>query len=92
MEDINIRQKRGARVEEKTKTSTRTCQTLPERKILLEEDPWTVTETLDLKRVECVVCSHSIRGLDKRRLYYPGCTAIDRDLVRAGIMVSYLYC
>ncbi len=96
--DINIKQKRRARAEEKAKTSTKACRTLPERKVLLEEDPWTVTETLDPKHVECVGCGHRI-GLDKRRLYYPGlwfkhkerCTGIDQRFVRGDIMVSSLF-
>ena len=92
-EDISIKLKRRAIAE--TQASRKVCRSLPERRVLLEEDPWTVTDTLDPKHVQCAACGHTIT-LDRRRQYYPGlwlkhkarCGGIHQRFVRANVMVS----
>ena len=91
-EDISIKLKRRAIAE--TRASRKVCRNLPERKVLLETDPWTITETLDPKHVQCAACGHKI-SLDRRRQYYPGlwlkhkarCGGIHQRFVRANVMV-----
>src|SRR6266550_351744 len=96
---IGIKQKRRARADENlaktSKTSAKNCRTLPERKVQLEEDPWTVTKTLDPKHVDRIACGNG-NGSKKRRLYYPRLWFKHKErcaghFVRAEIMVSYLF-
>ena len=56
---------------ERAQEPGKACRNLVERKALVENDPWTVTESVEPKYVECAACRRKIR-LDRRRLYYPG--------------------
>ena len=92
-EDISIKLKQRAIAE--TRASRKACRNL---QVLLEEDLWTVTETLDPKHVQCVACGYTITP-DRRRQYYPGlwlkhkvrCGGIHQRFVRTNVMVWYLF-